>query len=324
MYNVIRICILLFLIFVAVLISKINFNETELANCNSLSNLDQKLIDINNFSSFEADLEIDDWRKWQLINIKDLINYDTFNQFTNRTRVSGTINLRKVSGKIINCKLKVALRPHGDQKDHRDGNYLPSLQVKIIDSNLFGITDFLLLRPKQRGYYNEVFVTSLMRSINLLAPRTSMVSINFSNKYNKEKWNLNGQQYIGKQIIIINAFIEQNIQNTINFIKSELVKEKPSFNVKNSSLLFTPLLLQNIDKSNLQELDYDYKYKIAIITSIPHTVKKEQIDYFKKYIIELIKHIETYNSNISCKLIIITQRTKIGGNIELLSHRLIP
>ena len=204
MYNVIRICILLFLIFVAVLISKINFNKTELANCNSLSNLDQKLIDINNFSSFEADLEIDDWRKWQLINIKDLINYDTFNQFTNRTRVSGTINLRKVSGKIINCKLKVALRPHGDQKDHRDGNYLPSLQVKIIDSNLFGITDFLLLRPKQRGYYNEVFVTSLMRSINLLAPRTSMVSINFSNK----NYSFIFQEKIRKEFLEFSGFKE--------------------------------------------------------------------------------------------------------------------
>ena len=99
MYKVVKICILLFLLFVTVLISKINFNKTELANCSNLSNLDQKLIDINNFSSFEADLEIDDWRKWQLINIKDLINYDTFNQFTNRARVSGTIILRKVSGK---------------------------------------------------------------------------------------------------------------------------------------------------------------------------------------------------------------------------------
>ena len=54
------------------------------------------------------------------------------------------------------------------------------MQIKIENGNIFGITDFLLLRPKQRGGYNEIFVTALFREIGLLAPRSSMVDITFN------------------------------------------------------------------------------------------------------------------------------------------------
>ena len=81
---------------------------------------------------------------------------------------------------IPNCFFDISLRAHGDQKDHREGDYLPSMQIKIENGNIFGITDFLLLRPKQRGGYNEIFVTALFRKIGLLAPRSSMVDITFN------------------------------------------------------------------------------------------------------------------------------------------------
>ena len=81
---------------------------------------------------------------------------------------------------IPNCFFDISLRAHGDQIDHREGDYLPSMQIKIENGNIFGITDFLLLRPKQRGGYNEIFVTALFREIGLLAPRSSMVDITFN------------------------------------------------------------------------------------------------------------------------------------------------
>ena len=135
-----------------------------------------------NFSKFDANLEILEWRKWQTINIKDRISFEKFNQFTNRERVKGKLILTKVGKKKFSCFYDISLRAHGDQKDHRDGNKLPSLQIKIIDSNIFGITDFLLLRPSQRGYANEIFVSLLMRKINLLAPRTTFTNINYNNQ----------------------------------------------------------------------------------------------------------------------------------------------
>lgn len=147
-------------------------------NCNQLNYSQSLSLNNKNFKSFNAELVIEDWRKWQVINIKDFINYKKFAQFTNRKRSKGKLF---ISGKNIpSCFFNIKLRAHGDQIDHREGNYLPSMQVKINDGNIFGITDFLLLRPKQRGYYNEIFVTALFRKIGLLAPRSSMVNITFN------------------------------------------------------------------------------------------------------------------------------------------------
>ena len=72
------------------------------------------------------------------------------------------------------------------------------------------------------------------------------------------------------------------------------------------------------------ELQFDKKFKLAIITSIPHNTKSSKLEEFKKYISKLIHKIETYNNNISCKLIIINQlkQTKNSDYISLLPDNL--
>ena len=138
-------------ILISVFIKLIDTNQNIIADkkitkdCSQLKYYQSLPLNNKNFKSFNIELIIDDWRKWQVINIKDFINYEKFNQFTNRKRSKGKLF---ISGEDIpNCFFKVKLRAHGDQKDHREGNYLPSIQVKIDDGNIFGITDFLLLRP---------------------------------------------------------------------------------------------------------------------------------------------------------------------------------
>ena len=151
--------------------------DQRLKSCNKLNYEQSLFFNSKNFKSFKANLEIDEWKKWQVISIKDLINYEKYNQFTNRKRVSGKLFIYSKNQK--KCFFKIRLRAHGDQKDHRDGDYLPSLQVQIIKGNIFGITNFLLLRPTQRGYSNEIFASHLLRTIGLMAPRTTMVDIEF-------------------------------------------------------------------------------------------------------------------------------------------------
>jgi hypothetical protein len=151
--------------------------DQRLKSCNKLNYEQSLFFNSKNFKSFKANLEIDEWKKWQVISIKDLINYEKYNQFTNRKRVSGKLFIYSKNQK--KCFFKIRLRAHGDQKDHRDGDYLPSLQVQIIKGNIFGITNFLLLRPTQRGYSNEIFASHLLRTIGLMAPRTAMVDIEF-------------------------------------------------------------------------------------------------------------------------------------------------
>ena len=174
---------LLFLIFAFYfLIQKSNNSAKLIQDCNQLNYEKLEILESKNFSKFHATLEILDWRGWQEINLRDQINFKKFNQFTNRKRTKAKLTINTINEINFSCKLDIAVRQHGDQKDHRDGAYLSSLQVKIIDGNIFGITDFLLLRPSQRGYYNEIFVTSLFKNMNLLAPRTSMVKITFNNQ----------------------------------------------------------------------------------------------------------------------------------------------
>ena len=188
-------------ILILVFIKLIDTNQNIIADkkitkdCSQLKYYQSLPLNNKNFKSFNIELIIDDWRKWQVINIKDFINYEKFNQFTNRKRSKGKLF---ISGEDIpNCFFKIKLRAHGDQKDHREGNYLPSIQVKIDDGNIFGITDFLLLRPKQRGGYNEIFVSALFRKIGLLAPRSSMVNVMF----NGGNYKFVFQEKIGKEFL---------------------------------------------------------------------------------------------------------------------------
>ena len=181
MKKLIGIFFLLILCFSFFQLININLDNTakdqRLKSCNKLSYEQSLFFNSKNFKSFKANLEIDEWKKWQVISIKDLINYEKYNQFTNRKRVSGKLFIYSKNQK--KCFFKIRLRPHGDQKDHRDGDYLPSFQVQILEGNIFGITNFLLLRPTARGHSNEIFASHLLRTIGLMAPRTAMVDIEF-------------------------------------------------------------------------------------------------------------------------------------------------
>jgi len=181
MKKLIGIFFLLILCFSFFQLININLDNTakdqRLKSCNKLSYEQSLFFNSKNFKSFKANLEIDEWKKWQVITIKDLINYEKYNQFTNRKRVSGKLFIYSKNQK--KCFFKIRLRPHGDQKDHREGDYLPSFQVQILEGNIFGITNFLLLRPTARGHSNEIFASHLLRTIGLMAPRTAMVDIEF-------------------------------------------------------------------------------------------------------------------------------------------------
>ena len=64
----------------------------------------------------------------------------------------------------FNCSFKAKIKPHGDLLDHfRDykSGYdpiyaLPSLKVKLIEGNIFGIVEFRLLLPRTRNAGNEI------------------------------------------------------------------------------------------------------------------------------------------------------------------------
>ena len=79
------------------------------------------------------------------------------------------------------CTHSGKVRLHGDWKDHIDfnegGNLRQSVDVSLESGSIANIVKFKLLIPETRNGKNEVLLTSLLRLLKFLAPRTSYVEV---------------------------------------------------------------------------------------------------------------------------------------------------
>ena len=124
-------------------------------------------------------IEIKKNKKWQKDNFKILTSKGTIEK-KYKKRHSANVNVLFQNN--ISCIFKAKVRRHGDFKDHielRDGNIIQSLDVHLINGHINGITRFKLLLPKTRNNPNdEIILTEIFRSLNILAPRTFYVTLN--------------------------------------------------------------------------------------------------------------------------------------------------
>ena len=95
----------------------------------------------------------------------------------------------------VNCNFKAEIRISGDWKDHINITDLTSsLDIRLKEGNLSGITGFKLILPESRNGDNEIFITTLLKHYNFLVPRTTYVNVEFNNTGNfkylfQEKFN---------------------------------------------------------------------------------------------------------------------------------------
>lgn len=179
--------------------NKLNFqNKFSEHSCNELNYSQLKMIHPSNFKSIKIDLQIDEKRKWIKLNLKDALNSQKVNSYTNRKRVKAKMIF--YLDENFKCSHNVLIRAHGDQADHRQGKGLPSLNVKILNGHIFGIVDFILLKPEVRIFDNEVYATVLLEELGLLAPRTASIILNYG---------LNSQNFIFQEKIV-KEFVENN------------------------------------------------------------------------------------------------------------------
>ncbi len=109
------------------------------------------------------------------------------------------LKILKSDGKIINQKLKknfkasveiiynfgicnypAKIRQTGDFKDHikmSKGKIYQSLKIKLVDGNILGNINFKLLIPETRGK-DEIIVSKLLKSLDLLSPEIFNVDVN--------------------------------------------------------------------------------------------------------------------------------------------------
>ena len=82
------------------------------------------------------------------------------------------------------CEFRIKIRQNGDMTDHIkfvDGKFYQSLDVDLDEGHVNGITQFKLLIPETRGNPDDVIIlTELLRELGFLAPRTSLIKVNFN------------------------------------------------------------------------------------------------------------------------------------------------
>ncbi len=180
-------------------------------NCNELDYEGHRNNEVDNFSEIQIDLNIDDERKWKKIILNTHISEKEDESFTYDAKFTkATLRIKNKYG--FDCVLKAKIKPHGDLMDHYkdygpgyDPIYIiPSLKVKLLEGNIFGIVEFRLLIPKTREEGNEIFATSLFQEIDYYAPRTTYAHVNYNNK----KYKFLFQEKLVKEFLEYNALQE--------------------------------------------------------------------------------------------------------------------
>ncbi len=158
-------------------------------NCSELDYENHRNNDVDNFSEIEIDLNIDKERKWKKIILNTHISEREDKSFTYDAKFTkATLRIRNKYG--FDCILKAEIKPHGDLLDHYrdygpgyDPIYIvPSLKVKLLEGNIFGIVEFRLLIPKTREEGNEIFATTFLQTMDFYAPRTTYAHVIYDNK----------------------------------------------------------------------------------------------------------------------------------------------
>ena len=155
-----------------------------------------------NFNLSLIDIKIDDYKKWQVNNLRIITNNTHF--IPSKFKKKFLSKVKFSYGDKLTCSVRAKIRVHGDLKDHiiyKDGKVFQSLDVHLIDGHVQNITKFKLFLKGTRGNYKEeIFMTKLLRKLGYLAPRTKKVSV----KLNNQKLDMLFQEKITKEFLEFN------------------------------------------------------------------------------------------------------------------------
>lgn len=177
----------------------LTFEDEIPPSCNLLDNLDY-----SNRSNYDIALTIPDSRKWYLnvINaelqdnnrIPEQFKEQQYSYFTFKDISSGE-----------SCVVDALVRISGDVNDHIDfETFVTSLDIELLNENIFGYTDFKLFLPKSRYLDNEIFITSFLKQMGYLAPTSFYIDVNV----NGTKTKFIFQEKINKILVESNNFKE--------------------------------------------------------------------------------------------------------------------
>ena len=188
-------------------------NLNDIVKCKDLDFSQSLFLHPKNFKKTNLTINILDSRRWNTLLLEEEILAKK-NQLENNSDYKFYQTRKRVDAKIIidlenqsKCYVKAKVRPHGDLSDHRSEDFLPSLNINLVDGHIFGIVKFILFKPITRGYDNEVISTTILSELNFLSPRTANAQVT----YNNVTKNFIFQERIAKEFIEINNQLENPI-----------------------------------------------------------------------------------------------------------------
>ncbi len=123
-----------------------------------------------------------DYRKFKLTKFKNLVSLedDLANNlyFSKKKKFKSSIKVYFSNEK--KCELNAKIRVHGDGRDHYkliDGDVVASLDVELLDGNLFNSVKFKLFIPEAEGGNSEIFNATLFKELGFLAPETRNLKV---------------------------------------------------------------------------------------------------------------------------------------------------
>ncbi len=150
----------------------------------------------------KIEIDINKYKNWTINNIKILTTRGRF--ISHDLKRNFKANVRVIYENDIICNFKARVRHSGDAKDHielKGNSVIQSLDVKLIDGNIRGITRFKLFKPGTRGNIDDVVIVSqLLRNLNYLAPR----SIKVNAKINETESLMLFQEKASKELLEFN------------------------------------------------------------------------------------------------------------------------
>ena len=165
--------IILFFIFASISVEA----ENNISHCSN-NKITNSIDTSENTLPSKISVEINNNREFIVNNLTILENNTTIKKKFKK-RYSGKIKV--FYNKTKSCVYNARIRLHGDYKDHIkfiNGNIIQSLDVHLIEGNINGITKFKLLLPETRkNPKEEIIITEIFRSLDVLAPRTFFINV---------------------------------------------------------------------------------------------------------------------------------------------------
>lgn len=162
------------------------FADNYLINCSKNFFITEDVLE-NEVKKIEINVKKGQFKKWTRNSVAILTSKNRTIENKNKKRFKSKLKL-SFDAKSKSCTFNASIRQSGDWKDHikykstKPREIYQSLDVKLLDGNIEGITRFKLLLPETRYFKEEIILLEILKDLNFITPRTYLTNLSINNQ----------------------------------------------------------------------------------------------------------------------------------------------